>query len=170
MVYKLGHVADLERLTITDDVTRNNLVELLQILDSEYGDDRNIDEDDGGYVLYVPHGTNPEEIKAFFDYSAHEIEYVNRFLKAQPPICTAFYVFVFSILNIQGFLSVFKDKNHECFFVDAIFTASKGISLMPVISSIVFFENAISKKVLFEKIRLCIIDERTLSKLYSKKL
>ena len=92
MVYKLGHVADLERLTIADEVTRNNLVELLQILDSEYGDDRNIDEDDGGYVLYVTPGTNPEEIKAFFDYSAHEIEYVNRFLKAQPPICTAFYI------------------------------------------------------------------------------
>ena len=92
MVYKLGHVADLERLTITDDVARNNLVELLQILDNEYGEDRNIDNDDGGFVLYATLGTTPEEIKAFFDYSAHEIEYVNRFLKAQPPICTAFYI------------------------------------------------------------------------------
>ena len=92
MVHKLGHVADLERLTIADEVTRNNLVELLQILDNEYGEDRNIDNDDGGYVLYATPGTNPEEIKVFFDYSAHEIEYVNRFLKAQPPICTAFYI------------------------------------------------------------------------------
>ena len=92
MVYKLGHVADLERLTIADEVTRNNLVELLQILDSEYGDDRDIENDDGGFVLYATPGTKPEEIKAFFDYSTHEIEYVNRFLKAQPPICTAFYI------------------------------------------------------------------------------
>ena len=88
MVHKLGHVADLERLTIADEVTRNNLLELLQILDSEYGEDRNIDNDDGGFVLYATPGTNPEEI----DYSAHKIEYVNRFLKAQPPICTAFYI------------------------------------------------------------------------------
>ena len=92
MVYKLGHVADLERLTITDDVTRNNLVELLQILDNEYGEDRNIDNDDGGFELYAPPGPTPEEIIAFFDYPAHEIEYVNRSLKAQPPICTAFYI------------------------------------------------------------------------------
>ena len=92
MVHKLGHVADIERLAITDEVTRNNLLELLQILDNEYGEDRNIDNDDGGFVLYATLGTNPEEIKAFFDYSAHEIEYVNRFLKAQPPICTAFYI------------------------------------------------------------------------------
>ncbi len=92
MVYKSGNVSDLLKLNSVDDTTYNVLYELTSVLTNEYGKDRNIDEDDGGYVLYATPGTKAEEIKAFFDYSAHEIEYVNRFLKAQPPICTAFYI------------------------------------------------------------------------------
>lgn len=92
MVYKLGNVSDLEKLMIADETTYNVLHELTSVLTNEYGADRNVNKDDGGYVLYAAPGTKPEEIKAFFDFSAHEIEYVNRFLKAQPPICTAFYV------------------------------------------------------------------------------
>ena len=92
MIYKLGNVTDLESLPMLDPRTYANLYELTSILSSEYGDQRDIDHDDGGYVLFVPPGTDPEEVKAVFDYSAHPVEYVNRTFRAEPPICTAFFL------------------------------------------------------------------------------
>ena len=92
MVHKLAHVRDLESFAIPDPVTKKNLLEFLQTLDSEYGDSRNVEEDDGGYVLYCDPGTRPEELKALFDYSERTVEYVNRDLNASPPICNAMYL------------------------------------------------------------------------------
>ena len=54
MVYKLGNTSDLASLPSTDPVTLQNLYELTSVLTNEYGDDRNIDTDDGGFVLYAP--------------------------------------------------------------------------------------------------------------------
>lgn len=92
MVHKLGHIADLEKLTITDSVTRDNLFEFLKVLDYEYGFDRNVDTSDGGYVLYCEDGTTMEELQSFFCYPAYTVEYVNRCLDASPPICCAMYL------------------------------------------------------------------------------
>ena len=88
MIYKLGNISDLSMLPPTDHITWHNLYELTSVLTNEYGYDRNIDSDDGGYVLYAPPGSNVEEIKAFFDYSKHTVEYVNR----HDGICCAFYI------------------------------------------------------------------------------
>lgn len=92
MVYKLGNLSDLDALPSLDARTYANLFELTSVLSSEYGIDRDINHDDGGYVLYAPPSTDPEEVKKIFDYSAHPIEYVNRDLNAVPPICTAFFL------------------------------------------------------------------------------
>ena len=88
MIHKLGNVSDLERLPYADPVTMRNLYELTSVLTNEYGEDRNIDTDDGGYVIYAPPGSAAEEIKACFDYTKHTVEYVNR----DHGICCAFYI------------------------------------------------------------------------------
>ena len=89
MVYKLGNIDDLKILpSPLDDNTFRNIYELVSVLTHEYGADRNVDTDDGGYVLYAPKGTNVEEIKAYFDYTKNAIEYVNRSVD----ICCAFYL------------------------------------------------------------------------------
>ena len=92
MVYKLGNLKDLELLPVMDKITYGVLWEFTSVLTNEYGADRDIDNDDGGYVLYATPGTNPKEVKAIFDYTVHTIEYVNRTLQAEPPICSALFL------------------------------------------------------------------------------
>ena len=79
MVYKIGNVADLGFLPLIDDAILDLLSHYAKVLSSEYGENRNVDEDDGGYLLYVPSGTPTEEIKACFDYTKHCVESVDRF-------------------------------------------------------------------------------------------
>ena len=92
MVYKLGNVTDLESLPAMDKITYGVLWEFTSVLTNEYGADRDINNDDGGVVLYATPGTSPEEVKNYFDYDKYTLEYVNRTLKAEPPICSAFYI------------------------------------------------------------------------------
>ena len=92
MVYKLANISDLDNLPSVDQKTWDTLYEFTKVLTYEYGADRNIDEDDGGYVLYATPGTTSEEVKAWFDYTAHPVEYVNRELKTSPPICSAIHI------------------------------------------------------------------------------
>ncbi len=79
MVYKIGNVSDLERIPIPDRATYDLLYHYARVLTDEYGKDRNVDEDDGGYVLYCPSGTSMEEIKACFDHTKHCAEMVDSF-------------------------------------------------------------------------------------------
>ena len=88
MVYKLGHVSDLGMLTSLDRITYDTLYEYLSVLDVEYGESRDIDESDGGYVLYVTPNSTADDIKEYFDYSANVIEHVNRC----GDICSAMYI------------------------------------------------------------------------------
>lgn len=92
MIHKLGHITDLDRLVITDPITKNKLLMYLNILDSEYGAERNIDSDDGGYVLYCEDKTSADELKSLFDYSDYTPEYVDLCFDASPPICSAVYL------------------------------------------------------------------------------
>jgi len=92
MVYKLGNASDLKGLPPIDAKTWDILHEYTSVLSNEYGEGRNVDEDDGGYVLYATPGTAAEEIKEYFDYSAVEVEYVNRYPWTSPPICGAMYI------------------------------------------------------------------------------
>lgn len=79
MVYKIGNVADLDMLPLIDDTALELLLHYARVLTIEYGENRNIDQDDGGYLLYAPSGTKTEEIKAYFDYTKHCVESVDRF-------------------------------------------------------------------------------------------
>ena len=92
MVYKLANVGDIQNIPVPDQRTYNVLYELTSVLTNEYGTGRDVDADDGGYVLYAVPGTPCEEVKAWFDYTAHPIEYVNRELKAVSPLCIAMYI------------------------------------------------------------------------------
>lgn len=48
-----------------------------KVLTTLYGENRDVVNDDGGFVLCVEQGTEPENIKALFDYSVYIPEYVN---------------------------------------------------------------------------------------------
>ena len=112
MVYKLGNVKDLAAIPSIEDDTYKALYKYLNILESEYGKDRDLDKDDGGYVLYAPKGTNVEEIKAYFDYTKNAIEYVNRSVD----ICCAFYLLNndFSVVIIMSIADA-PDEIKEAF-------------------------------------------------------
>ena len=79
MVYKIGNIADLDMLPLIYDTALELLLHYTRVLTIEYGENRNIDEDDGGYLLYATPDTSAEEIKAYFDYSKYTLEYVDVF-------------------------------------------------------------------------------------------
>lgn len=88
MIYKIGNVSDLEMLPPLDDTTLELLCHHARGLTHEYGANRNIDTSDGGYVLFAPSGTSREELKTFFDTSAHTPECVNTY----GSLCEAIYL------------------------------------------------------------------------------
>ena len=77
MVYKLGKVSDLKTIQSIDHEVGQILWKQVSILSTVYGEDRDVDCDDGGYLLYAERGTPAEEIKAFFDYSKATAEQVD---------------------------------------------------------------------------------------------
>ena len=79
MVYKIGNATDLDMLPLIDNTALELLLHYARVLTIEYGENRNIDQDDGGYLLYAPSGTKAEEIKACFDYTKRYAESVDRF-------------------------------------------------------------------------------------------
>lgn len=91
MIYKLANDTDMYSLPPMDEKTWDTLFEFAKILSSEYGRERNVDTDDGGYVLYATHGTTAEEVRTWFDYTKWQVEYVNR-TYGDPPVCSALYL------------------------------------------------------------------------------
>ena len=79
MVYKLGNDKDMDALPPLDGKTEEIIYVYTSTLTYQYGEERNIDEADGGYVLYAPPGTDREELKACFDYTKHTLESADRF-------------------------------------------------------------------------------------------
>ena len=88
MVFKIGNLSDLDSLPLMDDTTMKVLYHHAKTLSTEYGENRNIDNSDGGYVLYAVPGTNKADLKAFFDVSMHTPEYVNTY----GSLCEAVYL------------------------------------------------------------------------------
>ena len=115
MVYKMGNIADVESVPFEDERSREICTQYASILTAEYGQDRNIDTDDGGFILYATPGTSPEEIKAYFDYTKHTVEYVDVFRA----VCSALYllsndygvVIVMSIADVPE--EIKKEMNEE---------------------------------------------------------
>ena len=92
MVHKLGNRDDVEKLSGLSPAVRKYLYEITGILTDEYGADRDIDDDDGGYVLYAEKGTSKEDIKKIFDYSEYDAEYVSYVKNTQKEVCSVLYI------------------------------------------------------------------------------
>ena len=93
MVYKLGTSKDmsmLASLTVPHTV-RCALQGDLAILDREYGAERNIDKNDGGFLLYCTPGTKPMEVKSFFDPGKHVPEWAEP-VRGEPAYTMALYL------------------------------------------------------------------------------
>ena len=88
MIYKIGNLTDLGSLPLMADTALEILYHHAKTLSVEYGENRNIEESDGGYVLYATPGTSNEELKACFDVSKHTPEYVNTY----GSLCEAVYL------------------------------------------------------------------------------
>ena len=88
MVYKIGNIKDLEALPLMDEGVKAILSRYARVLSEEYGEGRDVDCDDGGYILYVAPHTPCENVKAYFDYSKHTAECV----EPCGDICSAMYL------------------------------------------------------------------------------
>ena len=74
MVHKLGTLLDMEKLPILDEKLKRAIAKKLKILDDFYGADRNVNEDDGGYVIYAEPETAASEVQFCFNYKEHFLE------------------------------------------------------------------------------------------------
>ena len=88
MIYKIGSVEDMQSIVFENDDIKQTVYHYASILTYEYGANRNIDTDDGGYILYATKGTTAEEIKACFDYTQNIIEFVD----VQNDVCSALFI------------------------------------------------------------------------------
>lgn len=88
MVYKIGNVKDLNTLPPIDETAKSMLYRYARVLSEKYGEERDVDRDDGGYILYVAPHTACEDIKTYFDYSKHAVECV----ELHGEICSAMYL------------------------------------------------------------------------------
>lgn len=89
MIYKLGHLRDLDNIKVDDEAIYRDLHEFLSVLDNEYGADRDIEKSDGGYVLYCEVGTTLEELGAIFNYKA-VFDWSGN-IKSKIPYCSTMY-------------------------------------------------------------------------------
>jgi hypothetical protein len=88
MVYKFGNISDVASIPFAHEKACEICTQYARVLTTEYGEDRNIDTSDGGYILYATPGTSNEEIKAYFDHSKYTVEYVDVFGE----VCSALYL------------------------------------------------------------------------------
>lgn len=89
MIHKLGNLKDLENIKVDDDAIYRELYEFLSVLSSEYGEDRDIDTSDGGYVLYCEVGTSLVELEKIFNYRA-VFDWSGN-IKSTVPYCSTMY-------------------------------------------------------------------------------
>ena len=92
MVYKLGHEAEISSLPFrVSGKLYDNLLEFLIVLDNEYGTDRDVERDDGGYVLFCTPGTTDSEIQRYFTFLGLIPEWVID-IPHQPEYCASLYL------------------------------------------------------------------------------
>ena len=85
MIYKIKNVDDLLSIPMTNDETRETLYHFARVFTYEYGGNINCE---GGYILFITHGSNAEDIKQHFDYSQNALEYGS----ISDDVCYATYV------------------------------------------------------------------------------
>lgn len=91
MIHKIGNVKDLNSIPDIDQNARKIILEFANVLTQEYGEDRDIDKDYGGYVLYAEPGTSIDEINAVFSCEDYPIEFCERSFTT-PYIYTILYL------------------------------------------------------------------------------
>ena len=91
MIYKLGNVEDVEKIDIKEESVRTSIKSYLEVLDNAYGKDRDIDSDDGGYVLYCEHGTKMEDIESYFNYHDIPPEWIQN-IECEPKYLSVLYM------------------------------------------------------------------------------
>lgn len=79
---EVSHLSEKERLKALPHEVPENIQGILQILDTEYGADRDKYEDDGGYVLVVEKDVDFQEIKdkVYIDCNDAIAEYVDQII------------------------------------------------------------------------------------------
>lgn len=88
MIYKLGSVKDLDEVAGVSVEILSECRSYLEILDAEYGADRDIDRDDGGYVILTDSKASDDEVREVFDYT----QYLCEFEKKQETFTTRLYL------------------------------------------------------------------------------
>ena len=92
MIYKLSNVSDMSKLPSMDDRLRNAIFKNLKILDDNYGEDRDVYNNDGGYVLFCEPGTTEEEIQSYHDHIQYLPEFVHPVISNPPYIETLYLI------------------------------------------------------------------------------
>lgn len=88
MIHKLGKFKDIDLLPPIAPEIKSLIIEKVKLLSSVYGEDRDINNDDGGIVLYCPHGTSSDELKEHFNY----VSLLPEFVEVSDGICHALYL------------------------------------------------------------------------------
>ena len=88
MIYKIGNTSDLSNIPIPNKDAEKPLRFYANILTETYGANRDLEKEDGGFILYVTPDTSHEEIKAQFDYTQHLVEFVD----VWGDVCSAVYI------------------------------------------------------------------------------
>lgn len=111
MVYKIGNIDEVDVIPCISNAEKQVISKFASILTTEYGKDRDVDHDYGGYILYCSKSTTIEEIKKSFNYDDFHLEYAELY---EPDICAALYITstefaVILIMSVEDAPDVIKD-------------------------------------------------------------
>ena len=107
MVYKIGNIRDVAFLPLKDEEVRRVIYKQVRILSDEYGEYRDVDKDDGGYVVYIEPGTDIQNVKKYFDYSQATPEQVGVIATSTCKLYSALYL----INNEYGITVIAHEEN-----------------------------------------------------------
>ena len=88
MIYIIGRKSEMSSLPPMDETMRRTIENFVEVLDCNYGEDRDIYNNDGGYVMYVSKGTPLSDVREVFDYTTRIPEYA----EYNPPMSIAMYL------------------------------------------------------------------------------
>ena len=76
MLTVLGTVADLEKIHIADKELKASVKQYLSVLDENYGQNRNVYEDDGGFAIIVEDESDLQEASEYVNMETDIYEYI----------------------------------------------------------------------------------------------
>ncbi|MGG7178342.1 hypothetical protein ACQPU1_12145 [Clostridium paraputrificum] len=87
---EVSYLSEKERLKVLPQKVQETIQGILQILDTEYGADRNKYEDNGGYIIVVENKEDFQEIKkkTYIDCDDVIVEFVDKILCSNSEIFT----------------------------------------------------------------------------------